>query len=92
MGKVVDDQGVAYVTHWERLWLNIRHPFSINPLSHGGKRKGYQDFFHSLMNILVESARYSPWEFGHAIAYVLLACTLLIGGLWLALGVLLSML
>lgn len=49
----------------KRFLLNILKPFEVNPLSHDGKRKGYQDFFHSFTNIFVEFCRISPYHAGH---------------------------
>lgn len=49
----------------KRFFNNLKNPFSVNPLSKDGKRKGYEDLVHSFTNIFVEFCRISPYHAGH---------------------------
>lgn len=54
----------------KRFVNNILYPHKINPLSHNGSRKGYEDLIHSFTNIFVEFCRISPYHSGHWFQFV----------------------
>lgn len=89
MGKVLNNPNTPFRQHLQRLWLDVRYPFRINPLAHK-PRKGWQDFLHALTNIPVETCRSFAYEVGHVIFYLALAVLVFaVGffGFWAVAGV-----